>query len=61
MLPLLRLWIRMKTLLAEDRGAQLLEYGVLAVLIAAAAVVVVSLLGQATAGNFTAINPGFEG
>ncbi len=51
----------MKTLIDEERGAQLLEYGVLAVLIAAAAVVVLSLLGQTTAGNFQAVNPGFEG
>lgn len=58
---MLRVWIYLKTLLSEERGAQLLEYGVLAVLIAAAAVVVLSLLGQTTAGNFQAVTPGFEG
>lgn len=52
---MLKLWI----LLTDDSGANLVEYGFLAVLIAVAALLGLQFVGDATSSNIDAINPAF--
>lgn len=53
---MLRLMVRLQS----DSGANLIEYGFLAVLIAVAALLSVQFVGGATSSNIDSINPAFS-
>jgi pilus assembly protein Flp/PilA len=63
-LTLLRAWCDMKNrrreILAEERGATAVEYAIMAVLIAAVIIFVVTAIGEKTNNQFESVNTKFN-
>ena len=54
-------WIRVASYLhSEERGASLVEYALLLVLIAVVAIVVITQVGENTSGTFSEVNDGLK-
>lgn len=58
---MLDLWVKIQSRFAEDRGASLVEYALLLVLIAVVAIAIMTAVGNNTADTFSAVNSSLEG
>lgn len=57
---MLALWTKVTTWLKDEKGASMVEYALLVVLIAIVALVAVSLAGEAVSSTFSEIASGLE-
>ncbi|MDX1469356.1 MAG: Flp family type IVb pilin [Acidimicrobiia bacterium] len=57
---MLALWTKVTTWLKEDRGASMVEYALLVVLIAIVALIAVQLAGTEVSGTFSEIASGLQ-